>query len=146
MQSGNCWLFAPVVLARSAALRSGRIPATESLSETYLYFFDLLEKANSTLHDLGRIAERKHSLDADTLRQGLSREVMGLDDGGEWEWAFNLIEKYGLVPAHLMPETASAKTGRFASGFQGVAWPLAASRAAIRLRTAPPISVNCPPA
>ncbi|MFI4942938.1 MAG: C1 family peptidase [Burkholderiales bacterium] len=109
MQSGNCWLFAPVVLARSAALRSGRIPVEESLSETYLYFFDLLEKAHSTLHDLGRIAERKHSLDSDTLRQGLSREVMGLADGGEWEWAFGLIEKYGLVPARLMPETASSK-------------------------------------
>jgi bleomycin hydrolase len=109
MQSGNCWLFAPVVLARSAALRGGAIPAEESLSETYLYFFDLLEKANATLRDLGRLAGRMDSLDADTLRQGLSREVMGLADGGEWEWAFGLIEKHGLVPARAMPETASAK-------------------------------------
>jgi aminopeptidase C len=33
---------------------------------------------------------------------------MGVADGGEWEWAFNLIEKYGLVPSHRMPGTASA--------------------------------------
>jgi bleomycin hydrolase len=34
---------------------------------------------------------------------------MGLSDGGEWEWAFNLIERYGLVPAGRMPATASSK-------------------------------------
>jgi bleomycin hydrolase len=109
MQSGNCWLFAPVVLARSAALRGGRIAESESFSETYLYFFDLLEKARVTLDDVCRIAGRKESLDAETLRRGLSQEVIGVGDGGEWEWAFNLIEKHGLVPARLMPETASSK-------------------------------------
>jgi bleomycin hydrolase len=112
MQSGRCWLFAPVVLARSAALRSGRITAKESFSETYLYFFNLLEKASATLDDVRALAERKESLDGDTLRRGLSQEVMGLADGGEWEWALDLIEKYGLVPSHLMPETASSKATR----------------------------------
>ena len=111
-QSGNCWLFAPVVLARAAALKRGSITGTESFSETYLYFFNLLEQASATLDDVRRIAERKESLDGDTLRQGLSQEVMGLADGGEWEWAFNLIEKYGLVPSHRMPETASSKATR----------------------------------
>jgi bleomycin hydrolase len=108
-QSGNCWLFAPVVLARAAALRSGRIAAHESFSETYLYFFNLVEKAAATLDDVRRLAERQESLDGDTLRRSLSQEVMGLADGGEWEWAFNLIEKYGLVPSRQMPETASSK-------------------------------------
>ena len=32
---------------------------------------------------------------------------MGLEDGGEWEWAFNLIGTYGLVPSNRMPGTAS---------------------------------------
>ena len=108
-QSGNCWLFAPVVLARAAALKRGSITGTESFSETHLYFFNLLEQASATLDDVRRIAERKESLDGDTLRQRLSQEVMGLADGGEWEWAFNLIAKYGLVPAQRMPETASSK-------------------------------------
>ncbi len=108
-QSGNCWLFAPVVLARAAALKRGTIAEGESFSETHLYFFNLLEQASATLEDVRTIAERKESLDGDTLRQRLSQEVMGLADGGEWEWAFNLIEKYGLVPAPRMPETASSK-------------------------------------
>jgi bleomycin hydrolase len=112
MQSGNCWLFAPVVLARAAALNRGTIAGKESFSETHLYFFNLLEQASATLDDVRRIAERKDSLDGDTLRQGLSQEVMGLADGGEWEWAFNLIEKYGLVPSHRMPETASSRATR----------------------------------
>jgi len=112
MQSGRCWLFAPVVLARAAALKSGRITGKQSFSETYLYFFNLLEKASTTLEDVRRIAEREESLDGDTLRRGLSQEVMGLADGGEWEWAFNLIEKYGLLPSQSMPETASSKATR----------------------------------
>ncbi len=108
-QSGNCWLFAPEVLVRAAALRSGRIDAKESFSETYLYFFNLLERASAALDGVHRITARKGALAGDTLRQGLSQEVMGLADGGEWEWAFNLIEKYGLVPSHRMPGTASSK-------------------------------------
>jgi bleomycin hydrolase len=111
-QSGRCWLFAPVVLARTAALRSQRIAAGESFSETYLYFFNLLEQASETLADVRRIAARKDSLAGDTLRRGLSGEVMGLADGGEWEWSFDLIEKYGLVPSRSMPETASSKNTR----------------------------------
>ena len=111
-QSGRCWLFAPVVLARTAALRSGLITRHESFSETYLYFFNLLEQASATLADVSRIAARRDSLAGDTLRRGLSGEVMGLADGGEWEWAFNLIEKYGLVPSASMPETASSKNPR----------------------------------
>ena len=96
--------------------RAAASPASESFSETYLYFFNLLEKARETLDDVRRIAARKESLDGDTLRQGLSQEVMGLADGGEWEWAFNLIEKYGLVPSNRMPETASSKSTDGAPG------------------------------
>lgn len=109
-QSGRCWLFAPVVLAQTAALHSGRITANACFSETYLYFFSLVEQARATLSDLRRITERKDSFSVDTFRRNLSGEVMGLGDGGEWEWAFALIEKYGLVPARCMPETASSKS------------------------------------
>ena len=111
-QSGRCWLFAPVVLARAAALRHGRIPPSESFSATYLYFFSLLEQASATLSGVHRMTARKETLTGDTLRRGVSAEVMGLGDGGEWEWAFNLIEKYGLVPSASMPETASSKNPR----------------------------------
>ena len=107
-QSGNCWLFAPLVLVRAAALQKGSISAKVSFSETYLYFFDLLEKARAALFRVHRMTARREPLAGDTLRQGLKHEVMGLADGGEWEWAFNLIEKYGLVPSALMPATASA--------------------------------------
>lgn len=108
-QSGNCWLFAPLVLARAAALRRGAITTSESFSETHLYFVNLVEQASATLDNLRRIVIRKDSLDGGTLRDHLSHEVMGLADGGEWEWAFDLVEKYGLVPAAAMPETASSR-------------------------------------
>ena len=107
-RSGNCWLFAPVVLVRAAALQNRRVTANATFSETYLYFFDLLEKARRSLFRVHRITARKEPLAGETVRQGLKHEVMGLADGGEWEWAFNLIEKYGLVPSHRMPGTASS--------------------------------------
>jgi len=97
------------VLARAAALQRGAVEASESFSETHLYFVSLVETASATLDDVRRIVGRERSLDSDTLRRQLSQEVMGLDDGGEWEWAFGLIEKYGLVPARGMRETASSK-------------------------------------
>ena len=108
-QSGRCWLFAPVALARAAALREGRIGAHESFSENYLYFFNLLEQASATLDDLRHIAGSRPTLAASTVRRRVLAEVMGLGDGGEWEWAFALIDKYGLVPARSMPETASSQ-------------------------------------
>jgi bleomycin hydrolase len=111
-QSGRCWLFAPVVLARTAALRHGRIGANDFFSENFLYFFNLLEQASATLHDLRRIKGREPKLAASTLRSRVLTEVMGLGDGGEWEWAFALIEKYGLVPGRYMPETASSRQTR----------------------------------
>jgi len=109
-RSGNCWLFAPTVLVRAAALREGRIRPTESFSETYLYFYNLLLRASASLARIGRITARPDAIGNDALRRGLSEEVMGLADGGEWEWAFDLIETYGLVPSGRMPETASSRT------------------------------------
>jgi bleomycin hydrolase len=111
-QSGRCWLFAPVTLATTAALRSGCINSDDAFSENYLYFFNLLEQARATLFDVRHITTRKDSLGRDTLRRTLTSEVMGLGDGGEWEWAFALIKKYGLVPARTMPETASSRNTR----------------------------------
>ena len=107
--TGNCWLFAPAVLVRAAALRAGHISSRESFSETYLFFHNLLHRASASLERIGRITARESVIGRDTLRRGLSDEVMGLSDGGEWEWAFNLIECYGLVPSGRMPATASSK-------------------------------------
>ena len=79
-QSGNCWLFAPVVLVRAAALQNRpRHRQRESFSETYLYFFDLLEKrARRCCAFIGSPPARNRS-PRRPLRQGLKQEVMGLD-------------------------------------------------------------------
>jgi hypothetical protein len=49
-------------------------------------------------------------------------------------------------PAYtVVPETASVSTELFAFGFQAVAFPVATSRAATRLRRLPPMLLNPPP-
>jgi bleomycin hydrolase len=105
--SGRCWLFAPMVLAHSLALRNGVLGKGEGFSEVYLYFFSLMEKARVALFRIERAHARREPLRPDTLRRDLLHDVTGLTDGGEWEGAFQLVDRYGLVPSSAMPETAS---------------------------------------
>jgi bleomycin hydrolase len=107
--SGRCWLFAPMVVARAFGLRAGALKPHEHLSETFLHFFNMAEKADAALAHMGRAIGRREPLDDDTLRRELARRVSGLADGGEWEWALELVDKYGLCPAAHMPETAASR-------------------------------------
>jgi bleomycin hydrolase len=106
--SGRCWLFSPMVLARAFALRRGAIGPDDGFSETFLHFFNLYEKAKASLRTFEHAARVSARLDGDTLRDRLRGGVSGLKDGGEWEWALFLVEKYGLCPSERMPETSSS--------------------------------------
>ena len=81
-QSRRCWLFAPIVLVRAAALKKGCITANESFSETYPVFLRPAGKARGRSLRVHRITARKQPLDGETLRRGLQQEVMGVADGG----------------------------------------------------------------
>ncbi|HZS38633.1 MAG TPA: C1 family peptidase [Polyangia bacterium] len=106
--SGRCWLFAPMVVMKSLALRTRAIAREGGFSETYLHFFNMIEKTHAALCRMSAALRRREPLHPDTLRRHLEQDVSGLRDGGEWEWAFELIDKYGVVPSRRMPETASS--------------------------------------
>ncbi len=77
------------------------------LSQSYLAFFDKLEKANFFLE---RIIElRDKPLDDRSLQ--LEMQYL-FGDGGWYHYYTGLINKYGVVPKSVMPETKqSSKTG-----------------------------------
>ena len=97
-KSGRCWMFAALNLLREGVAEKLGLKQFE-FSENYLAFYDKLEKSNNFL-----------SWIIDTAAKPLTdREVnyvlAGIGDGGYWCMAVDLIEKYGLVPKSVMPET-----------------------------------------
>ncbi|OIW31218.1 peptidase C1-like family protein [Coniochaeta ligniaria NRRL 30616] len=100
--SGRCWLFASTNVFRVALMRKYNLEAFE-LSQAYLFFWDKLEKSNWFLEQVLDTAGEE--LDG-RLVQHLLREP--ISDGGQWDMVFNLVEKYGLVPQALYPDSWNA--------------------------------------
>lgn len=101
-RSGRCWMFAGLNLLRTQAMKQLNVEEFE-LSQSYVMFWDKLEKANFFLESI------LSTLDEDLY----GRLVMFLldhpvQDGGQWDMFANLIKKYGVVPKSVMPETESS--------------------------------------
>lgn len=67
------------------------------LSQSYLFFWDKLEKANYFLEQV--LDTTNEELDG-RLVQALMHSPVG--DGGQWDMVANLVEKYGLVSESLV--------------------------------------------
>ena len=108
MKSGRCWMFAALNTFRGKAGLSLNIENGLELSQNYTMFWDKFEKANYFLENvLATLDEKIGSRLLDFL---LAHPIQ---DGGQWHMFVNLIEKYGVVPKTIMPETeSSSATGR----------------------------------
>jgi bleomycin hydrolase len=102
--SGRCWLFSGLNVLRAKMIDRFDL-GDFTFSQNYLFFYDQLEKANLFLQ--GVIDTR--SLDfSDRKVDWLFANPIG--DGGQFTGVSNLIMKYGVVPADVMPETLSANS------------------------------------
>ena len=63
-------------------------------------FWDKLEKSNYFLENI--LKTLNHETDSRIIMHLLQAPVQ---DGGQWDMFVNLIEKYGIVPQSVMPET-----------------------------------------
>lgn len=99
--SGRCWMFAALNLVRTSMMKKYVLSEDFEFSESYLFFWDKLERANLCLE---RVIQNAHSpLDSEWNESVFHHPV---EDGGDWQYFQNLVEKYGLVPKKDMPETA----------------------------------------
>ena len=98
--SGRCWMFTGMNVLRNQAIRKHNLPADFQFSQAYLFFYDQLEKSNLFLQAM--IDTYQKPID-DQEVQWLFKNPIG--DGGQFTGVANLIDKYGLVPADVMPET-----------------------------------------
>lgn len=107
-KSGRCWMFAALNNIRYSISEDLNIKDHDfELSQSYTMFWDKLEKANFFLENIIETVE----LDID------SRKVMWLlneptNDGGQWDMFTALIEKYGIVPKYVMPESYHSSNSR----------------------------------
>ncbi|TDS26079.1 aminopeptidase C [Halanaerobium congolense] len=108
-KSGRCWMFAALNNIRYSISKDLNIKDHDfELSQSYTMFWDKLEKANYFLENIISTVE----LDLD------SRRVMWLlneptNDGGQWDMFTALIEKYGIVPKYVMPETYHSSNSHY---------------------------------
>lgn len=100
--SGRCWIFAATNLIREQLAKKF---GTDDfcLSNSYLAFWDKLERANFFLES---IIENIHLSITDRLFQFLIE--CPIEDAGQWDMVVNLIEKYGVVPNYVMPDNFHA--------------------------------------
>ncbi len=102
-QSGRCWMFSALNVVRASTMELLDVDSFE-FSQAYLMFYDKLEKFNAGLGEIVRTAGLPES----------SREVCyvldeAMGDGGYYPFAMSLVEKWGLVPKDVMPESACTK-------------------------------------
>ena len=97
--SGRCWMFSGLNVLRSNFAQKSDSLSVE-FSQAYLFFYDQLEKANLMLQ--GVVDTGKKPID-DPRVQFFFKSPIG--DGGTFCGVADLAEKYGLVPAEVMPET-----------------------------------------
>lgn len=98
-KSGRCWLFAALNTARQKFINEYNLENFE-FSQSWLMFWDKLEKCNYYLESIIKLSDR--DLDDRTLHTLMSDPI---PDGGQWEMYVSLIEKYGIVPKYVFPES-----------------------------------------
>lgn len=105
-QSGRCWIFAATNVLREVIAKEKDIKFFE-LSQSYVAFYDKLEKLNYTLEVLSELVEKDYD---DRTLQFIVQ--YGVGDGGQWDMFVSVVEKYGVCPKNAFPETYTSSSTR----------------------------------
>ena len=100
--SGRCWIFAAVNMLRRQVITDKKIPESFEFSQSYVFFFDKLERMNYNLKLVEDISAQERGWD-DRVIQHILKEPFG--DGGQWVMFTNIANKYGLIPKDSYPES-----------------------------------------
>ena len=98
-RSGRCWMFSGLNMFRHSLIKALNLENFE-FSETYLFFWDKIERANRYLRWFMDHPEVKTT---DLSFRFMVDEYTS--DGGWWNMFSNLVNKYGLIPKSAMKET-----------------------------------------
>ncbi|MCF0114116.1 MAG: C1 family peptidase [Erysipelotrichaceae bacterium] len=108
--SGRCWIYSGLNVLREEVAKKCNLEDFE-ISQNYVAFYDKLEKINFFMETV--IELKEEDFDDRTLSFILQG---GINDGGQWDMLTAIIEKYGVVPASVMPDAyMSSHTRSFTS-------------------------------
>ena len=100
--SGRCWLFTSLNELRPMAAKQLNVKEFY-FSHNFCSFWDLFEKSNLFLENIIATAGKDiNDLEVVTYLKS------PVGDGGVWNLFINIAEKYGVVPAEVMPETENS--------------------------------------
>ena len=101
--SGRCWMFAVLNVMRHELVRKLDLTREFELSESYVCFYEKLEKCNYFLSEF----MNKDNID---LADARTRNLLcsGCEDGGLWVTCANIIKKYGIIPKTCYHESANS--------------------------------------
>ena len=112
-RSGRCWMFAGFNVLRYEMIHRWNLKDFE-FSESYLFFYDKLEKSNYFLE--GVLGTLDEPIDSRMFAWVMDDAA---SDGGFWDMFANLVGKYGLVPKDVCPESKnSSDSGAFTQYLQ----------------------------
>lgn len=104
--SGRCWIFAACNGMRELIGKKIGVGSFK-LSQSYIAFYDKLEKLNYTLEAL------IETIDADYDDRTVQFLVQnGVGDGGQWDMLVNVVKKYGICPKNAFVETYTSNNTR----------------------------------
>lgn len=102
-RSGRCWMFASLNTLRYELMHRWNLEDFE-FSESYLFFWDTMEKSNTYLENVLSTLDRPSD---DRLFEIINDGPS--DDGGWWQMFAALVNKYGLAPKSAYPESANSR-------------------------------------
>jgi bleomycin hydrolase len=101
--TGRCWMFSVLNVLRYEIIRDMQLSLDFEFSESYLTFYEKLEKCNYFLSQFTNL--KNINLNNDNVKKILTS---GMDEGGYWLTCVNLIKKYGLVPKSCFLESINS--------------------------------------
>lgn len=107
--SGRCWMFAGLNMLRRDVIETHNLPLSFEFSQSYLFFWDKLERMNYLIYIINKLMLEGVSID-DRRINFLLKDPFG--DGGQWVMFENLVNKYGLVPQSVYPESLHSSNSR----------------------------------
>ncbi len=103
--SYKCWIYAGINVIKHNIAENLNIDIMNlELSNSYIAFFDKLEKSNNTYEN---IIELKNT-DLDYLHKEKIVQYC-VSEGGYWQWFVAIVNKYGIVPMALMPDSIESE-------------------------------------
>ena len=106
--SGRCWIFALLNVIRQKVSEKLNLEELE-FSQQYLFFWDKIERCYFFINTFEELARKGEKPDSRLMMFLLSNPM---EDGGQWGMLVNLVEKYGVMPKAVWPDTVSAVKSR----------------------------------